>query len=208
MGAKGELEATAKGHGGNRGDGGDFEASEFFEGGAEVQEELFCPGMAISVNFGGEASWRAERETHSRWVILARSLRSAPAQNAASTLLDSTTALVGPLPSSAAMVFTCLERVSRRLREIALRALGRFSCSKRTWPDPGAGICWVKMISSSAALVLSRDTNTLVEMTVETAGRVIWEKGVRRIRRGDMMEAIAWVNLMDRAILDRTQAGC
>jgi hypothetical protein len=45
-----------------------------------------------------------------------------------------------------------------------------------------------------------------VEVLVEVNGRMKWEKGVRRISRGDMMVAMARVNSTDQAILDHGYA--
>lgn len=89
--------------------------------------------------------------------MFARSFKSAPAQNAASALLAMTSALVGPVPPSAAIELTCLDRSSTIARDSAFRACGRFSSSTRTFPEPGAGTCWV-LITASSALVLYRDT--------------------------------------------------
>lgn len=125
--------------------------------------------------------------SHSAGDIVARSFKSAPAQNAASTLLPTISARVGPLPFSAAIDFTCDERFSSSSREIALRAFGRFSCSTRTCPDPGAGICWVRMMSSDLLLVLYRETKTRVNATV---GRVTIGLVARRTSRGDNVVAI------------------
>lgn len=95
--------------------------------------------------------------TYSSLVMFARSFKSAPAQNAASALLAMTSALVGPVPPSAAIELTCLDRSSTIARDSAFRACGRFSSSTRTFPEPGAGTCWV-LITASSALVLYRDT--------------------------------------------------
>lgn len=95
--------------------------------------------------------------TYSSLDIFARSFKSAPAQNAASALLAMISARVGPVPPSAAMELTWLDKSFTSARESAFRACGRFSRSTRTFPDPGAGTCCVS-ITASSVLVLYRET--------------------------------------------------
>lgn len=66
-------------------------------------------------------------------------------------------ALVGPVPPSAAMELTCFDKSFTRARESAFRACGRFSKSTLMFPEPGAGTCWV-LITASSVLVLYRET--------------------------------------------------
>lgn len=88
--------------------------------------------------------------THSFCVNVALSFKSAPAQNAVSTLLPRTNALVGPLPFSARIDSTCCDKLLKSCLDNAFLASGLFNKRTRTCPDPAAGICCTFMTDPSA----------------------------------------------------------
>lgn len=113
--------------------------------------------------------------THSSWVNVLRSLRSAPAQNEVSTAEARIRARVGPFWSSPAIPPNRLfhdaggisspvaasycswtasissRRDDRSPREMAFRAAGRLSSRMRMWPELGAG----RLVTRSRGPVLA-----------------------------------------------------
>lgn len=81
--------------------------------------------------------------------MLNLSLRSAPAQKAASLSLASTNALVLPFPPSEWTLSTMLLSSSSNCLERALRALARFKDSTVMLPECGAGTELILIVEES-----------------------------------------------------------
>lgn len=102
-----------------------------------------------------------------------RSFKSAPAQNAESALLASTKALVGPFPCSAAIASTWKRRVFSSSLDIAFLALGLLSKSTRTYPDPGAGTCWMLIRLPASVAVAVVFVRTWKHSVLVVRGRIV-----------------------------------